>query len=138
MNPSSDVVSAVTTLPICMLLPASRLRSWPSPRPLRLDRRRRARRGHDLGDRAAAGWVRRSALAPRGQPGDELVQAVKRVVDALLHPGLDHRVAVRDGLEDRMGAQQGAAVALLEPEPLQRDLSIISCDRASLTSILIN
>src|ERR671915_662338 len=71
------------------------------------------------------GWCvvgRYRASASRGQSGDELVQPLVPLVDADLHPGLDHLVAVLDRLEDRARAQQGPPVALLEGQRLQADV----------------
>src|SRR5436190_13224874 len=59
----------------------------------------------------------------REQAREQLLEAIEALVDAGLHAGFDHRVAVLDALEHRVPAQDGPTVALLEGHRVERDVA---------------
>lgn len=69
----------------------------------------------------SSGWG--TGSAQRGEPGDELIQALHPLVDTLLHPRSDHLVTVLHRLEDGLGVHQGLAVVLFEGERVQGNVA---------------
>src|SRR5690606_127223 len=75
----------------------------------------------------------RSAGGSDGAIGDQPLQLGVALVDAGLHAAAQPRVAALEAVDQRLGAQPGAAAAeVLEPERLQRDAVRLALEREGL------